>query len=161
MPKFLRLVKWLAFASIPILVASIFIPAMTGFVVRGNPDHYDSASHAMVLVRCCQQYAIDHSGNFPPSLEDIFPTYCTDRSYLVSPFRFLLVSSPASVHDFHRAYSPSSFLEKPNVRRRSYLHVGFFGRYGVWLERRGDAQKGGKIDGQCAEYLPGLQAICA
>jgi hypothetical protein len=86
-PKFLRLVKLLAFASIPILVvASIFIPAMTRVVISGNPPQLDSAWNEEGLIRCCQQYAIDHNGNFPPSLEDIFPTYCTGRSYLVSPF---------------------------------------------------------------------------
>jgi hypothetical protein len=31
-------------------------------------------------------YALDHEDTFPPSLDDLFPRYLTDRAILISPF---------------------------------------------------------------------------
>ena len=58
--------------------------------------HGGSGSHSRVAVTkslvaakklsvACRAYALDHEGNFPPSLDALFPAYLTDRSALVSP----------------------------------------------------------------------------
>jgi hypothetical protein len=33
------------------------------------------------------QYAIDHSGNYPPSLDSLVPDYLPDRASLASPLK--------------------------------------------------------------------------
>jgi len=44
-----------------------------------------SLSKAKQIYICCRVYASDNGGNYPPSLDVLFPTYLSDRSILVSP----------------------------------------------------------------------------
>ena len=40
-----------------------------------------------IIYSACKQYAGEHGGNFPPSLDALFPAYLSDRSALVSPLK--------------------------------------------------------------------------
>ena len=42
---------------------------------------------AQELCVACRIYAQAHQGNFPPSLDELFPTYLRDRSVLASPLK--------------------------------------------------------------------------
>lgn len=44
-----------------------------------------SLKRAKALCVACRQYALDHGGEFPPSLDALFPKYLSDRQALVSP----------------------------------------------------------------------------
>jgi hypothetical protein len=65
------------------LAASLFMPAMAG--AQAKAQETASLSKARQLGLACKEYAVDNNGNFPPSLDALFPTYLTDRSILVSP----------------------------------------------------------------------------
>ena len=45
-----------------------------------------SLNNAKLLGLACNTYAIDHDGNFPPSLDALYPTYLKDRHFLISPY---------------------------------------------------------------------------
>lgn len=47
----------------------------------------NSLAHVEQIVLACKEYAIDNDGNFPPSLDALFPTYFSkkERAFLVSP----------------------------------------------------------------------------
>lgn len=72
------------------ILAGLALPAFTG--VREKALETKSMSNAKQLGLACKQYAIDNNGNFPPSLDALFPTYLTDRSILGSP---LMPGDPA------------------------------------------------------------------
>jgi len=46
---------------------------------------WNSLSQAKRIGSACISYALDHQDNFPPSLDDLFPRYLTDRAILISP----------------------------------------------------------------------------
>ena len=64
--------------------------AMREWTVGGNSAKSPatkSLTNAHSLASACRQYASGHQGNFPSSLDSLFPTYLTDRSLLVSPLQ--------------------------------------------------------------------------
>ena len=66
------------------IAASVAIPAFTG--VQERALQTKALTNAKQICLACKQYAIDHNGDYPPSLDALFPTYLTDRSVLASPF---------------------------------------------------------------------------
>jgi hypothetical protein len=46
-----------------------------------------SLSHGQRIALACRTYALDHGGNYPPSLGILFPKYLKDRAVLISPFQ--------------------------------------------------------------------------
>jgi hypothetical protein len=68
-------------AAIAVLVA-IFLPTL-----RRRATENAALFNGKTLGLCCKQYAIDHDGNYPPSLEVLVPKYLPDRIYLASPLR--------------------------------------------------------------------------
>jgi len=44
-----------------------------------------SLMNAKKICVACRVYAADHAGDFPPSLDALFPTYLQDRTMLASP----------------------------------------------------------------------------
>ncbi len=67
--------------AIAVLVA-IFLPTL-----RRRATENAALFNGQTLGLCCKQYAIDHDGNYPPSLEVLVPKYLPDRIYLASPLR--------------------------------------------------------------------------
>ena len=75
-------------ASVVVLIilaiVSVVIPNGSG--VREATDITKALSNARQIGLACKNYADDHGGNFPPSLDALFPTYLDPGS------RFLLAS---------------------------------------------------------------------
>jgi len=65
------------------IIAGVTIPAISG--AHQKTAEAKSLSNAKQLCLACKNYAIDNGGNFPPSLDALFPTYLTNRSVLASP----------------------------------------------------------------------------
>jgi len=72
----------------PLVIAPAAIAAAIPAFNGGSEKALEtkSLSNAKQICLACKQYAIDHAGDYPPSLDALFPTYLTDRSVLVSPF---------------------------------------------------------------------------
>jgi hypothetical protein len=67
-----------------VLIGSvIFLLVMRESKPSGTP--YKSLVAARTICLACRQYAREHNGVFPPSLDTLFPAYMQDRSKLVSP----------------------------------------------------------------------------
>jgi hypothetical protein len=62
------------------------LPAVDPGTVHVTPE-LKSESNAKQLVFACKVYAIDNNGNYPPSLDALFPTYLQDRAVLASPLK--------------------------------------------------------------------------
>ena len=71
------------------VLASIALPAFTG--VRDKAIETKSLSNAKFLGLACKQYAVDHGGSYPPSLDALYPTYVQNRAGFASP---LMPSQP-------------------------------------------------------------------
>ncbi len=90
--------RWFSFAKralsdlhtplIVLVVAAIGISLVTPISGPGMVRSREAASrsNAKQLSLACKEYAIDNDGNFPPSLDALFPTYLNNRSLLISPF---------------------------------------------------------------------------
>src|SRR5207253_9875856 len=72
---------WIAFW----ILVSIVLPVFTS-AANDRAHAARSLSNAKQIVMACQLYAIDNEGNFPPSLDALFPQYLTDKAILNSPF---------------------------------------------------------------------------
>jgi Zn-dependent protease with chaperone function len=69
--------------AIVALLASIALPAFNG--VRDKAIETKALSNAKMLGLACKQYAVDHDGNFPPSLGALYPTYVQNKAEFASP----------------------------------------------------------------------------
>jgi hypothetical protein len=82
--------KVVVYGLIVFAVGSVFMPNFRNGV-RTNTQAVKALSNAKAIGFCCKSYAIDHGGNYPPSLEALVPTYLSDRRSLASP---LMPSAP-------------------------------------------------------------------
>jgi len=69
--------------AIVALLCSIALPAFTG--VKQKALEARSLNNAKILGAACIHYAADHGGDFPPTLNDLYPNYVSDRTSFVSP----------------------------------------------------------------------------
>jgi hypothetical protein len=65
------------------LLAALALPAITGTMDKAQATK--SLAQARQIGVACRQYAADHGGAFPPSLQNLAPTYVPDESIFVSP----------------------------------------------------------------------------
>jgi hypothetical protein len=65
------------------LLVSIAVPAFTTVAVKTLETR--SMNHAKQIGFACREYATDHAGNYPPSLNALVPEYLPDRDILRSP----------------------------------------------------------------------------
>jgi hypothetical protein len=65
------------------IAAAVSVPAAEAAQKRAIEAQ--SLARAKQLLLACKQYAIDNNGNLPASLDDLFPTYLSDRTMLASP----------------------------------------------------------------------------
>jgi hypothetical protein len=65
-----------------LILALILIPTPAE---RERTLEFKSLKRARQLCIACRDYARQHGGSFPASLDALFPTYLTDRSLLGSP----------------------------------------------------------------------------
>jgi hypothetical protein len=79
------------YVLVVLLAAVLFSISLPGGSSRIRGSEAKSLSNAKDICLACKEYAIDNDGNFPPSLDALFPKYLTDRSVLVS---HLLPSEP-------------------------------------------------------------------
>jgi hypothetical protein len=63
-------------------------------------NEFKSMTNARNICLACRQYAREHGGVYPPSLDTLFPQYLTDRPTLASPL------NPAEPSGY--IYSPPS-----------------------------------------------------
>jgi len=89
MPK-LSFLQKCAIALMLAFAAYFVFSMMTGHGAQSSDVM--SLRNAKKLCTACRQYASNHQGNFPPSLDALFPDYLTDRSMLASP---LMPGEPA------------------------------------------------------------------
>ena len=82
--------KWAALVIGIAVLASIALPIFSSVVLKRT--QIQALSNMKVLGFACRSYASDHAGNYPPSLDALFPKYLPDRSILASP---LMPSEPA------------------------------------------------------------------
>ena len=66
------------------ILASMALPIFN--TDNRRPPGLRSLNKAKGIYRSCNAYAIDNGGNFPPSLDSLFPDYLSDREVLISPF---------------------------------------------------------------------------
>jgi len=76
-----------------IIVVFVAFLALALFLIPGGSRvqirslETKSMNNAKQIGFACHTYAVDHGGNYPPSLDALFPTYLPDRSILISPFK--------------------------------------------------------------------------
>ncbi|MGC3989342.1 MAG: hypothetical protein QM796_06620 [Chthoniobacteraceae bacterium] len=78
-----------------------------------------AVSNAFQIVAACKGYALDHDGEFPPSLDALIPNYLADRKSLNSP----MGGNDANGIGFD--YYPYKETDPPNkvvLRSRAVLH---------------------------------------
>lgn len=76
----------LPLAAVPaaLMAAGIANSASEGALTKGKASH--SLANAKQIALACKLYAGDHDGKFPPTLDDLLPTYLGTRTIFVSPF---------------------------------------------------------------------------
>lgn len=76
---------YLSFAMIPVLavLAGIALPVFTE--VQARAKQTKSLSNAKQIALACKLYAMDHDGNFPPTLDVLVPEYLPDRAVFICP----------------------------------------------------------------------------
>jgi hypothetical protein len=65
------------------LAVMVFSSGGGGGGLRKN--EFKSMTNARNICLACRQYAREHGGVYPPSLDSLFPQYFTDRTKLASP----------------------------------------------------------------------------
>ena len=83
--------KWTIITMAAFGVVILFWMVSPGSGIKSTSPVTKSLINAKALGHACRQYALDHQGDFPPSLDALFPTYLKDRSVLASP---LMPSEP-------------------------------------------------------------------
>ncbi len=66
------------------LLAGIALPVYGSVKARGLETK--ALSNAKQIAVACRQYATDHNGAFPKTLEELLPDYLQDREIFVCPF---------------------------------------------------------------------------
>jgi hypothetical protein len=79
-PRWKRTIIVLAIAIATAVLLAALLPAIE---LRATENR--SLENGKTLGFCCKEYAIDHGGNYPPSLDVLVPHYLPDRIYLASP----------------------------------------------------------------------------
>jgi type II secretory pathway pseudopilin PulG len=88
----LRLKRLIVIVNRILLVVAVVVIAACIFVPRLMKNSYArlqyvSVRQAAQLGYEVQHYAVDHHGQYPPSLDALFPIYLNDRTILASPFK--------------------------------------------------------------------------
>ena len=77
------------------ILAGIALPIFNAVQEKGLAAK--SLAGAKQVGSACKNYAIDHQGNFPPTLDDLVPKYLSDKKLLVCP---LGKGTPESGEDY-------------------------------------------------------------
>ncbi len=83
MAKSLSLGKWALIVIGIAVIAGIAALAISAIAIKRVETK--SMNNAKTLGFACKMYATDHGGKYPPSLDDLIPTYLPNRSFLASP----------------------------------------------------------------------------
>ena len=80
--------KWATIGSLFLFAVILVIPSLPFLRGHSNMSLETKALNQVKQIGfACHQYAEGHSGNFPASLDALFPQYLPDRSILVSPLQ--------------------------------------------------------------------------
>jgi len=69
------------FIAMAVILCLALLPSKT------TSSTVKSLERARQICSACRAYAAHNGGNFPPSLDTLFPTYLTDRIILTSPLK--------------------------------------------------------------------------